>query len=82
MRGDIYTSREVMDNLEVLCDEFGSRWAGTEGERRAAEFLLQRLQAYGLSLKSIEEAVRGGNAEIGARIIEMAGTEYVIRGRG
>lgn len=49
MVGDIYTTREVMDNLEVLCDEFGSRWAGTEGERRAAEFFLEKYREYGLS---------------------------------
>src|SRR5947208_7188468 len=47
--GDIYTSREVMDNLEVLCDDFGSRWGGTKEEQQAAEFLLERLRAYGLS---------------------------------
>ncbi|HTE17818.1 MAG TPA: M28 family peptidase [Armatimonadota bacterium] len=48
MLGDIYTSREVMDNLEVLCDDCGSRWGGTEGERRAAAFLLERFREYGL----------------------------------
>lgn len=46
--GDVYTSREVMDTLEVLCDDFGSRWAGSEQERRAAEFLLERFRGYGL----------------------------------
>src|SRR6185312_7935686 len=34
----------------------------------------RRLQTYGVSLKSIEEAVRGSNAEVGARVIEMADT--------
>lgn len=46
--GDIYTSREVMDNLEILCDDFGSRWAGSEGERQAAEFFARKFEAYGL----------------------------------
>jgi aminopeptidase YwaD len=49
MVGDVYTSREVMDNLEVLCDDFGSRWGGTEGERQAAEYFLARFREYGLS---------------------------------
>lgn len=49
MAGDIYTSREVMDVLTVLCDEFGSRFGGTEGERQAAEFIKARLESYGLS---------------------------------
>jgi len=46
--GDIYTSREVMDNLEVLCDDFGSRWAGSAEDRLAQAFILQKLEAYGL----------------------------------
>ncbi len=49
MLGDIYTSREVMDNLERLCDDFGSRWAGSLGERAAAEFFVARFREYGLS---------------------------------
>lgn len=52
--GDIYTSREVMDNLEVLCDDFGSRWGGSEGERQAAEFLQARLAEYGLRDSRLE----------------------------
>ncbi|MFQ5576103.1 MAG: M28 family peptidase [Anaerolineae bacterium] len=47
--GDIYTATEAMDNLTTLCDEFGSRFGGTEGERRAADFLKAKLEAYGLS---------------------------------
>jgi len=47
--GDVYTSDEVMDNLLVLCDEYGSRFGGTEGERRAAEFIQKKMKAYGLT---------------------------------
>ncbi|MBN1315888.1 MAG: hypothetical protein JXA42_10485, partial [Anaerolineales bacterium] len=47
--GDIYTSVELMDNLEILCDEFGSRFGGTKGERQAAEFFQQKMIEYGLS---------------------------------
>lgn len=49
MMGDVYTSTEMMDNLIVLCDEFGSRFGGTEGERQAAAFMRDKLEAYGLS---------------------------------
>jgi aminopeptidase YwaD len=52
--GDIYTSNEAMDNLVVLCDEFGSRFGGTEGERRAAEFFKAKLEEYGLSNVHLE----------------------------
>lgn len=45
--GDIYTSLEPMENLTVLCDDLGSRAAGTPEERLAAEFLREKLEAYG-----------------------------------
>jgi Cu(I)/Ag(I) efflux system membrane protein CusA/SilA len=41
-----------------------------------------RLQAYGISINRVVEAVRGGNVETGGRLIEFGGTEYMIRGRG
>lgn len=41
-----------------------------------------RLQAYGIPIKRVVEAVRGGNSEVGGRLIELGGTEYMVRGRG
>ena len=41
-----------------------------------------RLQAYGLSINRVVEAVRGGNYESAGRLIEFGGTEYNVRGRG
>ena len=41
-----------------------------------------RLQAYGLAISRVVEAVRGGNTEVGGRLIELGGTEYMVRGRG
>jgi Cu(I)/Ag(I) efflux system membrane protein CusA/SilA len=40
------------------------------------------LAAHRLPIKTIIEAVRNSNAEVSGRVLEMAGTEYVIRGRG
>ena len=40
------------------------------------------LAAYRLPIKTIIEAVQSSNAEVSGRVLEMAGTEYVIRGRG
>ena len=54
MVGDIYTSREVMDNLTVLCDDFGARFSGTPEERKAAEFICDRFQRYGLQGARLE----------------------------
>src|SRR5512139_195900 len=41
-----------------------------------------RLRAYGIPIQKVVEAVRGGNAEVGGRLIEFGGTEYMVRGRG
>lgn len=41
-----------------------------------------RLQAYGIGLNRVVEAVRAGNAEAGGRLLEFGGTEYMVRGRG
>ncbi len=49
MVGDSYTSSAALDNLAVLCDDFGSRFGGTTGERQTTEFIQQKFQEYGLS---------------------------------
>ncbi len=41
-----------------------------------------RLRAYGLPINRVVDAVREGNAEVGGRLIEFGGTEYMVRGRG
>ncbi len=41
-----------------------------------------RLQAFGISISRVVEAVRSGNKETGGRLIEFGGTEYMVRGRG
>ncbi len=41
-----------------------------------------RLQAYGIPITRVVEAVQGGNQEVGGRLIEFGGTEYMVRGRG
>jgi len=41
-----------------------------------------RLQSYNLSISRVAKAVQGGNKEVGGRLIEFGGTEYMVRGRG
>src|SRR5258708_3757233 len=41
-----------------------------------------RLQAYGVPINRVVDAVRGGNSDMGGRLIELGGTEYMVRGRG
>jgi Cu(I)/Ag(I) efflux system membrane protein CusA/SilA len=42
----------------------------------------RKLQAYGVSLAQVSEAVRAANRDVGGRSIEMSETEYLVRGRG
>lgn len=60
MVGDIYTSNELMDNLSVLCDEFGARFAGSQEEGQAADFMKAKLEAYGLENVTLEAVQYGG----------------------
>ncbi len=41
-----------------------------------------RLQAYNIPITKVIESVRQGNNEVGGRLIEFSGAEYMIRGRG
>ena len=41
-----------------------------------------RLQAYGVPINRVVDAVRGGNSDMGGRLIELGGIEYMVRGRG
>ena len=52
---EIYTSREPMDNLEVLCDVHGSRFPGTPGDRGAVDYVVEKLKEYGCENVHAEE---------------------------
>ncbi len=40
------------------------------------------LAAYKLPLEAVIQAVRRGNNDVGGRLVELAGREYMVRGRG
>jgi copper/silver efflux system protein len=42
----------------------------------------QKLQAYGIPLDRVSDAIRASNNDVGGRTIEMSETEYMVRGRG
>jgi Cu(I)/Ag(I) efflux system membrane protein CusA/SilA len=42
----------------------------------------RKLQAYGIPLGQVAAVIRASNRDVGGRVIEMAETEYVVRGRG
>jgi Cu(I)/Ag(I) efflux system membrane protein CusA/SilA len=41
-----------------------------------------RLKAYDLGIMDVTEAVRRSNSEVGGRLLEFAGREFMVRGRG
>lgn len=42
----------------------------------------QKLQAYGIPLSRVTAAIRDSNQDVGGRVVEMAETEFVVRGHG
>jgi Cu(I)/Ag(I) efflux system membrane protein CusA/SilA len=42
----------------------------------------RRLQAYGVPLSRVSQVIRDSNRDVGGRVIEMAETEYMVRGKG
>jgi copper/silver efflux system protein len=41
-----------------------------------------RLKAYDLAIMDVANAVRAANQEVGGRLLELTGREYMVRGRG
>ncbi|SFK72460.1 Cu(I)/Ag(I) efflux system membrane protein CusA/SilA [Nitrosomonas aestuarii] len=41
-----------------------------------------KLQAYDITLNQVAKVIRASNRDVGGRVIEMAETEYMVRGRG
>lgn len=41
-----------------------------------------RLQAYNVPIMKVVEAIRNGNNDVGGRLLEFSGAEYMVRGRG
>ena len=38
--GEAYTGTRPLENLMTMCDDYGGRFAGTEENREAAEYIL------------------------------------------
>jgi len=41
-----------------------------------------KLRAYGVPLMRVAQVIRDSNRDVGGRVVEMAETEYMVRGRG
>ena len=68
--GEIYSSSEAMDNLTVLCDEFGGRFVGTPENRAAAEFVLGKFEEYGFENPHLE-AFKTPGCRVGSSSLEI-----------
>ncbi len=42
----------------------------------------EKMRAYGLSLKEINEAIKKSNIDVGGRLLEMGETEFMVRSKG
>ncbi|MBU1690036.1 MAG: CusA/CzcA family heavy metal efflux RND transporter, partial [Gammaproteobacteria bacterium] len=42
----------------------------------------RKLQAYGVPLNRVTQVIRDSNRDVGGRVVEMAETEYMVRGKG
>jgi copper/silver efflux system protein len=42
----------------------------------------RRMRAFDISLEQVRAAIRGSNMDVGGRVIELAETEFMVRGRG
>jgi len=58
--GEVYGSTETMDNLVVLCDEYNSRWPGSGDDREACEYMVGKLEEYGLEEPHMESLTLPG----------------------
>jgi aminopeptidase YwaD len=68
--GDVWTSDEPYLNLLHLCDEIGNRWAGSQSEHAAGEYIQSKLIAYGLQQVRLEP-VQFGAWERGEAVLRM-----------
>ena len=41
-----------------------------------------KLRSYGIPLAKVSQAIRDSNRDVGGRVVEMAETEYMVRGKG
>jgi hypothetical protein len=53
--GEASVGSGIPESVDVLCRQIGVRWAGTEGERAAAEFVADQLKSYSLSGAGVQQ---------------------------
>ncbi|KON30367.1 hypothetical protein AC482_04025 [miscellaneous Crenarchaeota group-15 archaeon DG-45] len=53
--GDIWQNSEIHENMLYMADQLGSRFPGTESEKMAQEYMLEKLREYGYGDARTEE---------------------------
>ena len=80
------SARLTLDELsEALGHDFAHEEVATVGgfvPQYQVNLDPNRLRAHGIPIGPVVEAVKGGNGDAGGRLVEIAGAEYMIRGRG
>ncbi|QSA96990.1 efflux RND transporter permease subunit [Methylococcus sp. EFPC2] len=58
--------------------------AGVGGFVRQYQVIVdpRKLQAYGIPLAAVSRVIAASNRDVGGRVVEMAETEYMVRGKG
>src|SRR5688572_17966264 len=54
--GDLWLNSRILADVTELCDGYGNRFAGSESERRAKDFILDKFRSYGLENVTAEPA--------------------------
>ncbi len=70
--------------FQLTAAEGVSEVAGIGGFQRQYQVIVdpRRLQAFGIPLTAVRQAIRDGNQDVGGRAIEVAETEFMVRGHG
>jgi Iap family predicted aminopeptidase len=76
--GEVYGSTETMENIVVLCDEYGSRWPGSGDDRAACEYMVGKLEEYGLENVHMERFTHPGWIRGSSTLIMMEPKEKEI----
>jgi Iap family predicted aminopeptidase len=71
--GELWASSMVWDHVSYLCDACGGRFAGTDDEQRAGDYLIRQLRAYGLENVEAEPFEMDGWVRGSACLVAMAG---------
>lgn len=74
-----FTVRPALQGVQGVAEV-----ASLGGFERQYQVLLDpgKLTGFGITPDQVARAVRNANAEVGARVLEMAGREFILRGRG